>query len=375
MANHNQPASKTPAFIKYPNTSQFPGFKMEALKIRSGELRAQGPKLALPAKADFRGTVKIHGANISLVFRDCDNLSDVTLQSRNKIMTLDPGNNDNNGAAEFLAGIPFDRLAQSVFGTAKAKFKTLIIAGEFAGKDIHKGVGIVMLEKFFMVFNICIDDLWRDMGRLSGVALPEYRVFNIMNYKTFKVTINLNADTSAVERQIMEYTQEVANACPVAEALGGSGPGEGIVWTMLVPIRHHRARVLGFKTKAEIFLATAYASRARQPTASTSMTQQTKGVADEFVNYAVGQRRLEQGIEYMVEMGIPLRAENVRSFTRWVTNDTLKEEAEQMKAVKAHPTLICVKIGNFAGDWFSKYLQQVNAEGKHNQKQSRRAVD
>ncbi|PUU78350.1 hypothetical protein B9Z19DRAFT_1084327 [Tuber borchii] len=356
MANHNQPASKTPAFIKYPNTWQFPAVKMEALKIRSGELRVQGPKLALPAKADFRGTVKIHGANISLVFRDCDNLSDVTLQSRNKIMTLDPGNNDNNGAAEFLAGIPFDRLAQSVFGTAKAKFKTLIIAGEFAGKDVHKGVGIAMLERFFMVFNICIDDLWRDMGRLSSVALPEYRVFNIMNYKTFKVTINLNADTSAVERQIMEYTQEVANACPVVKALGGSGPGEGIVWTMLVPIRHHPPR-------------------ARQTTASTSMTQQTKGVADEFVNYAVGQRRLEQGIEYMVEMGIPLKAENVRSFTRWVTNDTLKEEAEQMKAVKAHPTLICVKIGNFAGDWFSKYLQQVNAEGKHNQKQSRRAVD
>jgi len=373
MPNHNQPASKNPAFIKYPNTWQFPGFKTEAIRLRSGQVRTQGSKLALPAKADFRGTVKIHGANITLVFRDCDNLADVTIQSRNKILSLAPGDGEDNGAGEFLTGIPFDRLAQSVFGTTKAKFKTLIIAGEFSGKDVHKGVGISKLERFFMVFNVCIDDLWRDMGRLSEVALPEYRVFNIMNYKTFKVTINLDVDTTAAERQMMEYTQEVATACPVAKALGGSGPGEGIVWTMLVPIRHHRARILGFKTKSQDFLATAYAPRARATTAPK--TQEPKSIADEFVNYAVGQRRLEQGIEYMVEMGIPLKAENIKSFTRWVTNDTLREEAEQMKAVKAHPTLICVKIGNLAGDWFGKYLQQVHAEDKHSQNQSRRAVD
>jgi len=373
MPNHNQPASKPPPFIKYPSTWQFSGFRTEALKIRWGELRTKGPRLALPAKADFRGTVKIHGANTTLVFRDCDNLADVTIQSRNKILASGLGSGENNGMAEFLAGVPLARLAQSVFGTQKARFKTLIIAGEFAGKDVQKGVGISKLERFFMVFNVCIDDLWRDMGRLSGVALPEYRVFNIMNYKTFKVTINLDADTTAAERQMMEYTQEVASACPVAKALGGSGPGEGIVWTMLVPIRHHRARILGFKTKSQDFQATAYAPRARgttTPATTTSMTliPEPKRMADEFVNYAVGQRRLEQGIEYMVEMGIPLKAENAKSFTRWVTNDTLKEEAEQMKAVKVHPTLICVGIGNLAGDWFGKYLQRVHAEGRYNQK-------
>ncbi|PWW74885.1 hypothetical protein C7212DRAFT_324952, partial [Tuber magnatum] len=247
MANHDQAAPMPPVFIKYPDTWQFPGFRMEALKIRSGELRARGPKLALPAKAEFRGTVKIHGSNTTLVFRDCDNLAHVVIQSRNKILAF-AGAGDKNSVHVFLAGVPLARLAQSVFGTRKAKFKTLIIAGEFAGKEVQKGVGISELERFLMVFNICVDGLWLDMGRLSGVALPEHRIFNIMNYKTFKVTINLNADTTAAERQMMEYTEEVASECPVAKALGGSGPGEGIVWTMLVPIRHHRTRVLGFKT-------------------------------------------------------------------------------------------------------------------------------
>ncbi|CUS12247.1 unnamed protein product, partial [Tuber aestivum] len=343
MANYDKAASNPPAFIKYPSTWQFAGFRMEARKIRSAELRTRGPKLALPARADFRGTVKIHGANATLVFRDHENLADVTIQSRNRVLDSGVGTGDKNGVAEFLAGVPLDRLAQSIFGTGKAKFKTLIIAGEFAGQEVHKGVGISRLERFFMVFNICVDDLWLDMGRLSGVALPEYRIFNIMNYKTFKVTINLNADTSAAERQMMEYTKEVANECPVAKALGGSGAGEGIVWTMLVPIRHHRSRVLGFKTKSDIFLATAYASRAPP---AVPMTREPNTVVDDFVNYAVGQRRLEQGIEYMVEMGIPLKVENVKSFTRWVTDDTLKEEVEQMKIMKAHPSLVCVKIGD-----------------------------
>ncbi|KAG0129049.1 hypothetical protein HOY82DRAFT_621039 [Tuber indicum] len=361
MANYDQAPLNTPVFVKYPNTLQFPGFKKEALKIRSRELRARGHKLALPAKADFRGTVKIHGANTTLVFRDCNNLASVAIQSRNKILPWPPGNGDDNGVAEFLAGVPLDSLAQSVFGARKAKFRTLIIAGEFAGKGIQKGTGVSGLERFFMVFNICVDDLWQDMGRLSDVALPGYRVFNIMNYKTFKVAINLNADTTVAERQMMEYTKEVANDCPVAKALGGSGIGEGIVWTMLVPIRHHRPSVLGFKTKSDIFLATAYAPRA-PPTAP--VTQEPKTIVDEFVSYAVGQRRLEQGVEYMAEMGIPLKAENFKSFTRWVIDDTLKEEAEQMKVTKAHPSLVCVKIGNLARDWFDKYLEKVSVEGK-----------
>ncbi|KAG0633444.1 hypothetical protein HOY80DRAFT_626041 [Tuber brumale] len=357
MANYDQ----APAFIKYPNTLQFPGFKKEALKIRSGELRTRGRKLALPAKADFRGTVKIHGTNTTLVFRDCDNLADVTIQSRNRILPLGPGNGDSNGAAEFLAGVPLGSLAQSVFGAGKAKFRTLIIAGELAGKGIHKGTGVSGLERFFMVFNICVDGLWWDMGRLSGVTLPDHRVFNIMNYKTFKVTINLNADTTAAEFQMGEYTKEVANECPVAKALGGSGIGEGIVWTMLVPIRHHRTSVLGFKTKSDIFLATAYAPRAPQ---ALPVAQEPRTIVDEFVSYAVGQRRLEQGVEYMVEMGIPLKEENVKSFTRWVINDTLKEEDEQMKVTKAHPSLVCAKIENLARDWFGKYLEKVSVQGK-----------
>jgi len=75
------------------------------------------------------------------------------------------------------------------------------------------------------VFNVGIDDLGRNMGRLSWVTLPEYRVFNIKNCETFKVTINLDVDTTAAECQMIEYTQDVASACPVAKTLCGSGPG------------------------------------------------------------------------------------------------------------------------------------------------------
>ncbi|RPA92386.1 hypothetical protein L873DRAFT_1817708 [Choiromyces venosus 120613-1] len=342
---------------------------METLKLRSQELKTRGPKLAVPAKAEFRGTVKIHGTNATLVFRDCDNLADVTIQSRNKVLVVGLANGDNHGTAEFLAGVPLERLAQLVFGEKKAKFKTMVIAGEFAGKGVMKGVGISQLERFFMVFNICIDDLWQDMGRHPGVALPQYRVFNIMQYKTFRVTINLYTDTTAVEHQMMTYTQDIGHECPVAKALGGSGPGEGIVWTMLVPIRHHNRRILGFKTKDERFLGTAYAPRIppQTPVANTMIAEESNTPVDDFVNYAVGERRLEQGVEYMMEMGIPLKMENVNRFNRWVINDTLKEESEQMKDLKVHPTFICVKIGNLAGVWFDKYLKSLQAGGKQSQ--------
>jgi len=77
-------------------------------------------------------------------------LADVTIQSRNKILSLGPGNCENNGTDEFLACTPLDRLAQWLVGTTKAKFKTLI-AGEFARKDIHKGGEISKLQRFFGV--------------------------------------------------------------------------------------------------------------------------------------------------------------------------------------------------------------------------------
>ncbi|CUS12245.1 unnamed protein product [Tuber aestivum] len=66
-----------------------------------------------------------------------------------------------------------------------------------------------------------------------------------------------------------------------------------------------------------MFLATAYTP---EPPAA-HIAQELKGAIDE--------RRLDQGIEYLVEIGILLKAKNCKSFTGWVTADTIKEGVRQ----------------------------------------------
>lgn len=236
-----------------------------------------------------------------------------------------------------------------------------MIAGELGGKGIQKGVAIVEMERFFCVFNIRIDEEWVDMARYATVEIPKKRVFNIMNYKTFEVEIDITKDTREIYKQLMKYTVEVGATCPFAASFADSrgnpiiGVGEGIVWTLIPNDMHHpslKSQLINFKTKAEAFTTTA--SQPKLPVDAGATERATK-----FVDYAVGGRRLEQGVEYMREMKVKMDEKNFGEFLKWVIQDTFREEGEVMREMGADEKVVKKVLSNKARVfWFDKCLDE-----------------
>ena len=51
-----------------------------------------------------------------------------------------------------------------------------------------------------------------------------------------------------------------------------------------------------------------------------------------FIEYAVTENRLLQGIDKMKELGLPIEPKTTGDYLRWVYNDVVKEEADTMIA-------------------------------------------
>lgn len=338
------------SFIPYPHTLTFPGFKKEALGVRRAQVAVGAPAI-LPFRSTYAGTIKVHGTNISLVFRDSDAIN-FTVQSRNK--TIVPGPADNAGAAGYLTTVPnISTLVSQIFrvrGTP-AVFSTLIIAGEWAGKGIQKGAGVCELPHFFYIYNISIDGVWVEMLDYASVSMQTARIFNAYNFPSFRVQLDLRDHTVAY-KQMLSHTTAVFEKCPVAAALGGSGHGEGIVWTMLTNGRYPMKKLMSFKTKAAEFSVTSKAPRVKPQSSANE-------IAKQFVQYAVGKLRLEQGMDYMQEMGYPIKRQNAGTFSKWVTDDAVREERATMKEMGAEESLVRSKVSEMARKyWLEECVRQ-----------------
>src|SRR3954447_23909367 len=102
-------------------------------------------------KVDFAGTVKVHGTNITIVFRNYG--SHPQIQSRNRIITSDSAATDNSGAAAFLTPWlgKLKGEVERALGKQYATWKEIMITGEFAGQGVQKGVGVSGLERFYVI--------------------------------------------------------------------------------------------------------------------------------------------------------------------------------------------------------------------------------
>lgn len=361
--------------VSYPHTVSFAVLKKEKLAEREFQL-SQQLRPTFPLLGRYRGTIKLHGTNATLVFRDSSTTP--TYQSRNRIITLA---DDNQGTVAHLPAAvvaPLVREITRIHGSPR--FDEIMLAGELCGVGIQHGAAVATMPRFFCVFGIRIDGVWVDMARYASVAVPEARVYNIMNYRTWEVKISLAGDTSAVYRQMMAYTEEVGKRCPFAEkfvdAEGAQvvGPGEGIVWT-LIPEDGHDASVkttlTNFKTKTDVFMTT---SRAPKKSASVTASKALQNQADvdaslcaaRFVEYAVGKRRLEQGIEYMREMRRPLEKQNVGEFLKWVVEDTVREEVGVMIEMGADEKIVRKLMARRAGKFWVKMCDEGYRRGSMN---------
>ena len=245
---------------------------------------------------NFKGTVKLHGTNAAVVkYKDR-----TEYQSRERVLTL---TSDNAQFMLLMSGKNLDFMFDMEFEESIAVF------GEWCGQTIQKGVAISQLPKMFVIFAVQVDGEWVD----HFIQDPDQNIYHIESFPTFWIDIDFNAPEMA-QNKLIEMTLAVEAECPVGKHFGAIGVGEGIVFTT-------GARDYIFKSKGEKHSVSNVKTLA---SVDVELIESWK----EFVDYAVTENRLKQGIEYLITEGLEVSQKSTGDFLRWVVNDIVKEESD-----------------------------------------------
>ena len=119
-----------------------------------------------------------------------------------------------------------------------------------------------------------------------------------------------------------DLVQQIDGKCPLAAQLGVIGRGEGIVYTYYPS--EATGRLCNFKVKGPSHQIV------RKPRVWNANAGMIHSIAT-FIEYAVTDVRLDQGITYLEEMNIPVSPESTGKYIKWVVNDVLKEESYRIE--------------------------------------------
>jgi hypothetical protein len=277
----------------------------------------------------FIGTVKLHGTNAGVVkYAD----GRIEYQSRERVLSL---GEDNAGFMEVMASKDLSFLF-SLFQFSES----VAVFGEWCGGNIQKGVAINGLEKMFVIFGVMVDNEW--------VSIPEdmhdesQNIYNVNQFSTYEIDIDFNYPELSQNRMI-EMTVEVEDKCPVGAYFGKDGVGEGIVFTCVSDPS------LKFKSKGEKH------SVSRVKKLNPIDVESVAGIK-EFIESAVTEARLEQGISFFKENNIEVDSKNTGAFLSWIVKDILKEESDTIAENGLDEKRVKSAIVTKARAWFLNHL-------------------
>ncbi len=285
----------------------------------------------------LRGTVKIHGTNAGVAMRD----GKVVAFSRQEEISV---SNDNAGFARFVAE------NTSEFRQLIEQFdRPVELRGEWCGKGIQKGTAVNQLDKMFVIFAIRADDDWLHIADFATLENPMSRIFNIMRFGTFEVTIDFNVPEKAQEA-LESITEAVEAECPVGRHFGVSGVGEGVVWTSMDP--QYEGSKFWFKVKGDKHKITKTARL-------VEIVPEVVSSVREFIDSTVTEQRLLQGIAELQTAGVPIDQKSTGAFIKWVFDDVIKEESDRLVASDLDVKDVSKNISNRAKKWWFDYLKNV----------------
>ena len=309
----------------------------------------------------FKGTVKIHGTNAG-VGVDCDN--NIWFQSRSHIITPE---NDNAGFAFFASSrkdifLDFVKQIREYEGLTT---ETIMIFGEWCGGSIQKGMSISGLDKMFVIFAIKVvpvgyedeeeetttihnnyyltDDAWADLSDEDKL------IYNINDFESHTVMIDFN-EPEMSRNKMIDIMMEVEKECPVGKVFGkklgeDTTTGEGNVW-----VGWYNGRRYVFKVKGEKHSAT------KVKTLVAVDLEKLESIK-EFVEYAVTENRLLQGIEQVfVTNNITPSMKTTGDFVKWVVSDVIAEELETLSENNLEPKEVGKAVSDYARKWYFTYL-------------------
>ena len=298
------------------------------------------------------GTVKLHGTHADIVFASATS-EGYRLQSRNK-RDLYPGKEDNAGYASYVESIGKQRIL-NLREKIVARYRELnpevpvegevILAGEWCGKGIQKGVGIAEIPPFLVIISISINNEWVQDSKYEDIHDEEARIFNISRAGFYHHELRLD-DVQASEVAIKQWVDAVDKECPFAKALGVTGRGEGIVWKA-----DHLCgnATFWFKSKAD---AHAVSHSDKLPPSAVDLANKER-VAN-FAKAIVTEVRMEQGWQLLEKK----EASHTGQFLSWVTKDCFEEEQREMEQLSISRNQLKPAIIQIAKAWFQQRLKE-----------------
>jgi hypothetical protein len=279
----------------------------------------------------FRGTVKLHGTNSSIAkYKDR-----YEFQSRERILSL---TSDNSGFMLAMKGKNYEKLFDGINFDDHC-----VIYGEWCGGSIQKGVAINGLPKMFVIFAVKIDNIYQDMFFYQNLKIEDQQIYNTLQFQHYFINIDFE-NPQMVQNDLIEMTQSVEAECPVGKYFGKIGVGEGIVWEHINRDTRHIFKVKGEKHQSSHI-----------KTLVTVDTEEIKHI-QEFVDYAVTENRLKQGIDKLIELGKPVDVKSTGDYLRWVYNDVVKEEEDTIVKNGIDVKKLGKEISNKAKVFWLNYL-------------------
>lgn len=301
------------------------------------------------------GTVKLHGTHADILIYPNDDT--IVLQSRNCLNISTQADNHGFAAAMQHKSKNVVRLRDRYYARYKElnhdiqidPNRALIIAGEWIGEKIQKGVALVHLSKRFVIISANINGQWLPDEDYADIHDEEAEVYNISRAGFYHAILD-KSNVEKTEQELEKLAEDVAVSCPFAATFGVAGEGEGIVWKIKSYCSDPR---MWFKTKGGKFKPTYTPTPGKGPPADDKLVEK-RTMAVKFAEAWCSERRLEQGWDFLREKGLSQNMKNMAIFLKWVTEDILVEEKWDIDEHEVDSKLLRAEIIRIAKPWYLK---------------------
>lgn len=303
---------------------------------------------------NFRGTVKLHGTNASVV------CTPDGLQAQSRRSPISVGQ-DNAGFAAFVAdkirAVHIRQFEKHVRGKYEvADNVPLTLYGEFIGPGIQKGMAISQLaKKQWVLFAVAAGegDDKRYIDALTPHCYAGHDIYCVLDVKTWELVVDFSSrESMQAAVDIAEAaTLEVEAECPWGKRFDISGLGEGIVWT---PIAEHWGdSALYWKSKGP-----------KHKNVKTAKTQpqidpEVLVSIDAFIEFSVTDNRLNQGIEILNEAGHDITMANTKHFLAWFGGDVKRECQAELEASGLEWKQVSRSVSNKAIAFYKAKVNEI----------------
>jgi hypothetical protein len=292
------------------------------------------PDRRITSPVRYQGTIKLHGSNCGVRITTDENGSTILVaQSRSRVITPE---DDHHGFASFVNGYDQTNSILMIENRIRKSYlleneEDVVLYGEWIGPGIQKGVAISGLPtKQWVLFAVKVvrgeESRYIDALPWLEGEFSEHRIFSVLDALQWR---NLVVDFSSQESKeaalviIERETAGVEDKCPWANKFGIDGLGEGIVWT---PIGEHYGNTdLYFKSKGDKHKEVKSGS-------TPALAPEVIESIEKFVDFAVTEQRLEQGLEAIQEQGHTIDMRSMGHYLKWFVQNVKRESVVELES-------------------------------------------